>query len=482
MNIVFAHSPKIIEENGSFKQYQVMILPLGIWSLAEIAKSAGHNVEIVHLGIEKLVDDNFNLGNYMRSGSPDIVCFSLHWHLQLHEVYRESVDLKNKCPEVKILLGGITASVFYSEIMKSWEHIDFVIRGEAEKSLEMMLGSNMRDYSSVPNLSWRRDGKVIHNPISYVASVSDLDSYKHTGLSLMKNARYYRGRYFYDRSESFDRWSAAPRVWYLYVGRGCSVNCAYCGGGKLAHNTFATRDNISFRPHESVVMDMEIMRREYDTSSFYICYHPSQMSKDYYSELFNRAGANSDFSMIFEYYNSLPDKKFVENFGRTFNKERSQLVFSPTAFTEEARKRFCPSAFSDDVIEEFVKNCEDKGLQSVLFYSPLPQEDESEMMRGAERAAEMLRKYKGLAVIIMPIEIEPLSPWSLSPEKYGIKAIRNSFDEYIAHHARRRGVFTEEDLGYEFPAFERIMTRLKEKSESPRWICFQPYLYDSHGS
>ncbi len=482
MKVFFIHCPKKIYDDGKLYQMQVMLPPIGLWSLADMVQSAGHEVEIVHTGIEECADQGFDLADYLVSRGAECVCFSLHWHLQLSEVLQQSISVRQQLPEAIILLGGITASGMASEIIEQWRHIDYIVCGEGEAGLASLLAGGRAAASSAPGLCRRdEDGRAVTNPHAPCPDGLMLDRFSHIRLELMKNHRLYRGRYFFTpAAEDFDIWSNSNRMWYLYVGRGCTFDCAYCGGGRRSHNLLSGRSKVVFRPGSSVAADMMSLNRNHDVNSFYICFNPSGMPRSYYPALFDSVRGKMDASMVFEYYNPTVAPDFIRSFSRAFSHETSQFVLSPTAFAKSARARYCPSAFDDSTLHDMIELSSREGIRVVLFYSPMPQEDEPERLAGMRFARTLVEKFPGVSVIVMPIEIEPLSPWALDPAASGITPLRTTLSEYVTHHSIGSRIISQENLGYRFPHFEDIMQTIAGFSDNPRWMVFFPHIFDSH--
>lgn len=484
MKVLFVHMSKTVRgAGGEVLQHQIMVPPIGIWSLADAAASLGHDVEIIHAGIERLLDPQFSVADCAARAGADLVCFALHWHHQLLEVLKSSQAVKRTCPGAKILLGGLTASYFAEEIMSWWAHVDYVVWGEAEAAMETLLMRGFGAAADAPNLSWRDDdGNPVHNPVINCmlecTPASRFEAHSHVNLSLMRNHDYYRGRYFFEPGggETFERWRRSTRTWYLFTGRGCSVDCAFCGGGRRAHAALGGRKSIAMRTPEAVFADMKFLHEEHETDIFHICWHPPRMSNAYYKELFKLIRGEMNVSMIFEYYNQRPDAGFVREFARAFEPDNSQIILSPTAFTEAARRRLAPSAFSDETMLAFIEKTQERGINTVLFYSPLPLESKRDTMRGARFAAKLLDRFERLSVIVMPIEMEPMSLWNYYPRKYGIENTRSTLGDYLEHHAKERPLLTDEDLGYRFPRYEETMAELKSLSGNPRWLCYYPMI------
>jgi len=69
--------------------------------------------------------------------------------------------------------------------VKSFDAVDGIIRGEAEIPTQELAGTLLQgkeDFFSIPNLTWRRKGRVLVNPLSYVASEQDLNGLTFTNF------------------------------------------------------------------------------------------------------------------------------------------------------------------------------------------------------------------------------------------------------------------------------------------------------------
>ena len=93
------------------------------------------------------------------------------------------------------------------------EHCDFVLRSEGEKALplfiEQWLGNH--DFSKVPNLSFKKAGKIIHN--KKIDLITDLDSIPYPDFSLIKNG--IKQTYGY-------------KIVPVQTSRGCPFDCEFC--------------------------------------------------------------------------------------------------------------------------------------------------------------------------------------------------------------------------------------------------------------
>jgi radical SAM superfamily enzyme YgiQ (UPF0313 family) len=128
-------------------------------------------------------------------------------------------------PEVPIALGGYHSSLLHEEIGLSPEAglFDFLIRGEGELSfarLTQALGKGERELADVPGLSFRKNGKFIHNPVGPLADLKTIQRPD-------RQARVYDDFLFFGLP--FD---------CLETSRGCVMNCRFCSIKEMYGRSF----------------------------------------------------------------------------------------------------------------------------------------------------------------------------------------------------------------------------------------------------
>jgi hypothetical protein len=194
-DVIFLHLPGALSPYRSPDHLlRVDSLPIGVLGLADLLQRSGISSEVVHLGVEWMEDPPFSLASYLKDKSPRTVALDLHWHHQSFDVIETARQIKAVLPQTYILLGGLTASFFHEEIMKDFPSVDGIIRGEAEGPLVELASALLQqkeDLFSIPNLTWRRKGKILINPLSYVASEEDLRSLSFANFSLLRNHSKY---------------------------------------------------------------------------------------------------------------------------------------------------------------------------------------------------------------------------------------------------------------------------------------------------
>ncbi len=497
---LFVHVPKLINYYRPIGQFSwINFLPMGLLALADLLTRRGIATQIVHLGVESIENRHFSIVEYIEKKRPQIVAFDLHWHHQSFDVMEVVKKVRAAFPSLYILLGGYTASFFHEEIMRNFDAVDGIIRGEAESPLLELVNAILqekRDLFSIPNLTWRRKGRVLVNPLSYVASEEDLNSLSFTNFSLLKNyATYIRyiGQPFYvkgvSKKKNFWMYSLKSPICHLAVGRGCPVQCTWCAGGFLSQKTITGRGEVVFRGLEEVLRSIkEAISYGYET--FHICFDPYPEKPEYYLNLFSRIRQEKiRMECFFESF-GLPTTEFIKSFKETFPGPKSLIALSPDGGSARMRRIHKGYAYTNRALMECLDQLEKHQVFCDLFFTfGVPFEKEKDVYETIEFQKKIRNRYPNVRGIrTFTIEIEPGSPWHLDPETFGVKTSLQNFMDFYHYHSQKESPFSS--LGYTIPdyfeeekderGFEKALQEMKcrhfcfihpnaRKSSTPFW-------------
>lgn len=456
MKILFLHIPAR-SDGGSRKTSRLfgMIMPVGILALADFLRRTGHHVEVIHDGIEAAADPKYRLTDAVRESAAGLVAVSLYFHHQSAAVAESVEKIKKDVPGTRIVIGGVTASFFYREIMQSWNAVDFVIRGDGEIPLWALAqaADAGSDLSHVPNLSYRRGGHIVHNHMAYQANKAMLDRLDFSNLAMLKHSSLYGGAMSWRREDGFAAY-LKNRYFYLSPGRGCSVNCAYCAGAAASNQRIHGRRRPVFRSAQRLAGDIKHLL-SYGLDRFYICFDPPVEHGTPYRALMRILRKDRlDVSLVFEAYGRLPSEDFLSDFSRTFRREHSALVFSPDTADEQLRRFYKGTYFSNRALEACLARCSSLKINTTLYFALLPRQGFAGLKRSHAWAKSLADKY-GCGMAFLPIEIEPGAPWHLHPEAYGIKPTCKTLDDFVARARARDYSKHLQDPGFEFPGFKK---------------------------
>jgi len=408
---------------------------MGLYSLAKELEKEGFKSEILHLGVEKYLDKNFLLSDYVKNNSVKFVAFSLHWHPQSYDVIETARILKEKCPETFIMLGGFTSSYFAQEIMEKFPFIDAIVKGEGEipmRRLARKIYENDSNLKTVPNLYWRKNNRIVINKECFAAKSGDLDSFEFFDIKKMKNYKSYARIPFHMnynlQNQLENRESASQGV---CLGRGCTGNCTWCGGGFEAAKQVTGRDFIAYRNPDNVIDEIKMLKNKCGIEMFRFAFDPHPKDRRHLIELLNKIEKEFHGELKTSFtLNGLPDKETLNAYSKAFSKD-SIMAISPEFFSEDLRRKHKSFYYSNQDLEEILTYMDKLEIQSELYFSTLPMTSEQDN-KDSERYGEYLKdKYSFVQnYYVVPIVFEPAAPWTMNPEKYGLKIEQKTFINY----------------------------------------------------
>lgn len=233
MKIVLVSMPDVVP---LLMHEDVAHLPnLGIASLGGQIDEK-HQVYIIDL-IRKRKRIRKYLTKKLRQIEPDLIGLSsMAW--QYDTCAKILRLIRGLLPEVKIVIGGYHPTLMHDEIADSpeVENINFMIRGEGEEAFRRLVNAlNGEDkLEEIPSLSYKRNGKFIHNPRG---ELLDLDRLQ---LPIRDKRRLTWGYHMmYSKIEAME------------TSRGCTRSCKFCSMHHMYGRTFRTF------PLERVLADMD---------------------------------------------------------------------------------------------------------------------------------------------------------------------------------------------------------------------------------
>jgi radical SAM superfamily enzyme YgiQ (UPF0313 family) len=135
----------------------------------------------------------------------DVVAFSCYiWNIT--QTLQVAQQIKQKNPDIKILLGGPEVSYEYSDVIDK-DYIDYIIVGEGEIPFQELL-HQYPDVKYISGLVYKKDGEVIENKTPSMFDLNNFEEimpYSDDDISTLKN-----------------------KVLYIETSRGCPYKCEFC--------------------------------------------------------------------------------------------------------------------------------------------------------------------------------------------------------------------------------------------------------------
>ena len=412
------------------------MIPVGVIALANLLRQEDLTVKGINYPFELFRKRDIRLTPWIRAQTGvRLVMVDLHWYEHSYGAISVARACRHALPNAQILLGGITASLFAGEILESFPEVDFIIRGDAEKPLQVLVSELARpnpDLSSVPNLSYRSSGRVMENELSYCATSTDLDKLNFVDLDFLENADRYGEFQFEPTSLTGSR--TRPRGHWLCTGRGCSFDCSFCGGGRESHRVFAGRQALIPCSAEKVAEDIHRLQ-EIGVDQVAPTIDPAILGPKYWKTLFAQLRKRKVNIGIYNEHFQLPSPEFIEDFAQTFDISRSELAFSLLSGSEKVR-RINGKSFSNQQLNRILPILKEYQVPLFIYFSlNLPGENEQTLNRTLRVAQRIGRYYPPhlLKMINTMHTIDPCSPMSRDPRRFSIQSEMHSFRDYYEY-------------------------------------------------
>jgi len=464
MDLLLLHVPKFnnyYKPIGSFSFIELP--PIGLLGLAHFISTHQCSTKVIHLGVERQLAGSIDMEKIIADHQPAIIGLDLHWHFQSFDVIEIARTIKSIHPEIAVVAGGFTASFFAEEILRDFNCIDFLIRGDAEIPLLELIKHHRSDrlYDEVPNLAFRQDGGSVKiNPIAYTADREMLDSIRYTDFSLMKDyptfvssfSRYMSLNGVSQASQRMlFRWK---RAYPLMLGRGCIYKCSFCGGSSPAQKVINNRTGVCYRSVEKVLESLEDLHR-YGFEFAHVPFDPmpAHQADDFYIPFLEGiVQRRIPLPLELERY-SPPSRPFVQAFRRIPASGESFVTLSLHTPIEELRRKNNLHRYSNAELETCLAMMEQEGVNSVVFFTcGLPFETPEDSQEMAEYQTYLRQKFSRVRCKSSMIEIEPCSELSQHPHHYQLVPHRTTFADYYRYHSSpSRNHFLE--LGYDHPGW-----------------------------
>ncbi|MBN1129160.1 MAG: B12-binding domain-containing radical SAM protein [Chitinispirillaceae bacterium] len=176
---------------------------------------------------------------------------------------------------VPVLVGGIHPTIEGGRVLEQNPEIDYLCVGEGES----MVADFLRHFSAdalydIKNLCYRRNGKVVCNPIRPPEDLSAVPEFP----------------WHLFNKESIG--GAGKGFLYITASRGCPYNCTYCCNG--IYLKYYGKRYIRFRPVDKVIAELLYLKEKYPSPLYYfgdemILAEP-EYAKSIFSEVKKRAG------------------------------------------------------------------------------------------------------------------------------------------------------------------------------------------------
>lgn len=403
----------VIPSTPIFEMY-----PIGFSSIVHHLRKHRHSVRIINLAYRMLDDPGFDVEKFISKLKTKAFGIDLHWLPHAHGSIEIAKICKKYHPEIPIMFGGYSSTYFHKELIQ-YPEVDFVLRGdtteEAVRQLLVKIINKENNYSTISGLTWL-DSKnnVVANTIEQYSA--DLEQNSNEYKYLFKMAVKY-----------FDlKNMTAIRDWWEYpitvvmTCRGCTQNCAICGGSQKALTGYIARKKLSQRKPELVANDIGRISK-FTRAPIFVVGDLHQTGYDYAMTFFKQLKKYKvKNELVFELFTGAKQEFFdwLANAVPNFNFE-----MSPESHDSEIRKA-SGKHYPNEAMEKNIEWAFERGCKKfdIFFIIGLPYQTYDSVMETVDYCEYLVRKFgKRLVPFISPLA-PFLDPGSLAyeqPDKYG---------------------------------------------------------------
>lgn len=423
-SILYGPISDLIPSSPVFEMY-----PLGFLTITNYLEKHGIKVRIVNLALRMMNDRNFDVPTFLAKLKPRAFGIDLHWLPHAHGSIEIARILKECHPDIPIIFGGMSATYFHQELIR-YPQVDFILRGDSvEPPLHDLLNSldSEQALTRVANLTWKEQGEVRVNPLSFVPR--DVDYADLTPEKVIEMVIRHRDL---QSVLPFNGWWKNP-ITAVFTVKGCAHHCLTCGSSSEANEQLNIRIKPVFRSPENLVKNIVDISR-ISRGPIFLVGDLYQAGAEYAHETLRLLGL-SDLKneIVFEVF-GMPRPGYLQAIDASV--ESWSLELSPESHDEEIRRLqdtnvFYHNAEMEAVITDALSlRCH---RIDVFFMIGLPQQTRSSVMETIHYCEQLFQNSdRRLSCFISPMGpfLDPASRCFEEPEAFGFQLFAKTLEEH----------------------------------------------------
>ncbi len=422
--IMYGPISDLIPSSPVFEMY-----PLGFLTIANYLESRGLKVRIVNLALRMMNDDHFDVAKFLSKLKPKAIGIDLHWLPHANGSIEIAKVAKKLHPKVPVIFGGLSATYFHEELIQ-YPQIDYVLRGDSTEPPLYSLLTNLDSGQSlemVPNLTWKQNGKVRVNPLTFVPANADYVDLMPE--QIMRMVIRYRDL---QSILPFNGWWQNP-ITAVFTVKGCAHECTTCGGSSQANELLNVRHSPIFRSPQNLVKNIVDISR-FSKGPIFLVGDLCQIDEEYALEtLVMLKSAKIKNEIIFEVF-GMPSFGYLQAIDDAV--ENWSLELSPESHDEQIRRAQDEKVFyynmeMETVIKEALSlRCH---RVDVFFMIGLPEQTKASVMETIQYCEHLFRTSDTrVSCFISPMGpfVDPGSRCFEDPERFGYKLFAHTLEEH----------------------------------------------------
>lgn len=412
----------------SLEQPSYAIMPMGIIGILNGFRAKGVDVYGFNIAVEQHLNPEFDLTAALADIEYKVLVTDLHWYVHSFGAMYVVECSKKVKPEIPVVIGGYTSTIYPLEIMEKFSGVDYIVTGDSDLPMDMLsdylLGRKDIALEDIPNLVYRKGTEIVTAEKTWAES--SLENINFIDLDFCKDQDLVR--YL---TVNGVRLHLKKKQW-LCIARGCKFNCGYCCGSNMNMKTLFRRCNILKCSPQKVADDFCRLTSEIGVDQVCPSHDFEMFGEEYYKEIFAKIREKGVKPGMYLECFQLPSVEYLKDIMATFNMDETLLVISPISGSERLRKKN-GKLFTNDELYTTLQFAKENGIKILVYYTfNLVGETREEFMDTIFQMQylRMNFRYVQKQILYQSVVIDPLAPMR-SFDK--IKADYNTFMDYYNH-------------------------------------------------
>ncbi len=440
MDLLLLHPPSVYD----FRQKSILygpvsdmvpssvvfeLYPIGFLTIAGYLQQQGMEVRIVNLALRMLTDRSFDVRKFLARQRPGAIGIDLHWMPHCHGAVEIARLAKEVHPDVPVIFGGLSSTYYHRELLE-YPEIDFVLRGDStEPPLHQLLTTLQHGGSlaQIPNLSWRQDGEIRVNPLSFVPD--SLDYVDVRPELLIEMGLRYRD---FASVLPFNGWLRNPTTMVLPL-KGCAYECVTCGSSATTCTHLTRRKRPVFRSPASLAKNVAAIGR-FSRGPVVIPGDLLQGGRDYAGQVIEElAAAGVTNQICFEFFD-IPPYDFLQQIDARLRNWSFEI--SPESHDQAVRRAMEGEiGYDNESMEAFLREALKLDCHRIdIFYMiGLPRQTHASVMATVDYCEHLFRMGDSrVQCFISPMGpfLDPGSRIFEEPARFGYRKLAHTLEEH----------------------------------------------------
>jgi clorobiocin/coumermycin A biosynthesis protein CloN6/CouN6 len=394
--------------------------PVGFKTLQRYLTERGHDVKLINLSTVLLRYPKIDFDRLVEALEARLIGIDLHWMAHVQGSLAVGKRIKEKRPDMPIILGGIS-STYYADDLIRYPFVDMVMRGyDTHEPMANLIKAIKHggDMGRIQNLLWKskggeiRDNLFTHRPATFGCGID---------------------------------WSIGPAdttVQSLPIleilstqNAGCVNNCGWCGGSSRAfQRVYKSKKAIVFKPLSEVKAEFDALSRLPGAERYHYytvgLYNEPKNRLDFFLDRVAEANLKS---ISYEQFYLTPDSVLKQ---MALANRRTTITLSPQSHDLRIAKLSGRGVYTNEQLERWIARALDSGIFQVdiWYFIGMPEQDERSVMETVDYCYHLLHIFKGKRVnpMICPMLpfLDPACEFFAYPERHGYRLFYRTPEEH----------------------------------------------------